>query len=326
MAEMISVEIGEKSRNGDNTNSNGNNKAAAILPQHPKATEEMPNKSDQPVASVAAAAAAAINASVKRRKTRRGKTKRRNVNVTHPMYIKNNGKPEAPYNSNRFLIEDHGDELDEDFDASTSSITRTRDSSFSMEDSDDNTPYLNPSLIRDFDNQYESLQMERLQSMSKDELIQDFIRYEHMMERKVDLLVAEMKKKPKGGEGEGKCLNDECRKEAQRITLENDMLRQENESMKATISTDSDDSADSESDSADSSDTVSGSSASSLYPPSSPRPPTPPDSNPPSAEAVQQQHLQQQQANGDDHDHIAAVADHPPAADAPPSVEVPLNE
>lgn len=319
MAEMISAEMGEKSRNGDNTNSNGNNKPAAILPQQSKASEEVPNKSDQPVVAVAA-----INASVKRRKTRRGKTKRRNVNITHPIYMKNNGKPEAPYNSNRFLIEDHGDELDEDFDASTSSITRTRDSSFSMEDSDDNTPYLNPSLIRDFDNQYESLQMERLQSMSKDELIQDFIRYEHMMERKVDLLVAEMKKKPKGGEGEGKCLNDECRKEAQRISLENDMLRQENESMKATISTDSDDSADSESDSADSSDTVSGSSASSLYPPSSPRPPTPPDSNPPSAEGeAVQQHPQQPQANGDYHDHVAV---HSPAVDAPPSVEVAFNE
>lgn len=283
MAETVTTEIGEKSRNGtDLPNNNaavtGTVTAAAILPQQPAADDADTSKTE--------CVAAVSGTAVKRRKTRRGKTKRRNTN-SHPYMKQQQQKPEAPYNSNRFLIEDHGDDLlDDDFDqapdqASTSTVTRTRDSSFSMEDSDgpNDTPYCDPSfpsLIREFDNQYESLQVERLQSMSKDELIQEFMRYEHMMERKVEVLVEQMKK-PKDAH---KCQNDECRKEAQRLTLENDILRQENESMKATmnLSSDSgDDSADSESDSDDSSDSVS-SGSSSLS-----RPPTPTPNHVPTA-------------------------------------------
>lgn len=204
----------------------------------------------------------------KKRKTRRGKSKRhRNV---HP-YRKNNDKlltkmikAEAPYNSNRFLIEDHGDlesideELKKTDQASTSTVTRTRDSSFSMDS--DGEFYSTPDdeevfLIKDFDDQYESLQAERLQGMSKDELIKEYL----MLEGKVELLTKRLRTKPLNASDpsdlRAKC---EVQKEIQRLTIENESLKRENDSLRSKVESSSD-SADSET---DSSDTCSSSSSS----------------------------------------------------------------
>lgn len=95
-------------------------------------------------------------------------------------------KPEAPHNSNQFLIEDQGrtEEIDERL-RSDKVATRNRDSSFSVDS--DGEFYSSPSdeeefLIKDFDDQYESLHVERLNGMSKGDLVQEFL----LLEKKLD--------------------------------------------------------------------------------------------------------------------------------------------
>lgn len=85
-------------------------------------------------------------------------------------------EPEAPRNSNQFLLEDHGliEELDDNLKMPPS--LRNRDSSFSVDSDGDfySSPDDEQFLIKDFDDQYESLHAERLQTMSKNELIQEY--------------------------------------------------------------------------------------------------------------------------------------------------------
>lgn len=201
----------------------------------------------------------------KKRKTRRGKSKRKN---THPygktLPKSKHIKPEAPYNSNRFLIEDHGDldKIDEELkktdQASTSTVTRTRDSSVSVES--DAEFYSTPDdeevfLIKDFDNQYESVQAERLQAMSKDELIQEYL----MLESKVEILSKRLQSKTNANacadlnedsNSRNGTEGGEVQREMQRLTFENETLKRENESLRSKLNTSSD-SADSETDSSD---------------------------------------------------------------------------
>lgn len=200
----------------------------------------------------------------KKRKTRRGKTKRR----SYP-YIKNYRKsnkvikPEAPHNSNQFLLEDHGniEELDQKLKcindpASSSTITRTRDSSFSVDtvdsEADGDDFYSSPDddkefLIKDFDDQYETLHAERLYAMTKNELIQEYL----SLESKVEELTKQLLEKSANGDADSNRLD--LQSEVERLRLENERLRCENSELKSKISVScSSDSADSETDSSDS--------------------------------------------------------------------------
>ncbi|KAL7286111.1 hypothetical protein TKK_0019625 [Trichogramma kaykai] len=111
----------------------------------------------------------------------------------------------APYNTTQFLIEDHNSELpdlEEKIADATShdlssnetgaSISRTRDSSFSI-DSDDDYFYSSPEdeeefLTKEFRQQYENLHIERLNSLTKAQLITEYIelesRYEMVMKKR----------------------------------------------------------------------------------------------------------------------------------------------
>ncbi|XP_068895479.1 protein HEXIM1 isoform X2 [Tenebrio molitor] len=172
-------------------------------------------------------------------------------------------KPEAPYNSNQFLLEDHGniEELDENLKhadrISTTSAGRTRDSSFSVDS--EGEFYSSPDdeeqfLIKDFVDQYESVQAERLQSMSKDELIQEYL----MLESKLELVSKRQRKR--GPVDEGDSVSDPLvlQSEVERLTIENEALKRENAALRSkTCSSDSEDSE------TDSNDSCSGSSSSS---------------------------------------------------------------
>lgn len=201
----------------------------------------------------------------KKRKTRRGKTKRRNYPYLKN-YRKSNKviKPEAPHNSNQFLLEDHGniEELDQKLkcindQASSSTITRTRDSSFSVDtvDSDgEGDFYSSPDddkefLIKDFDDQYETLHAERLYAMTKNELIQEYL----SLESKVEQLTKELLAKSANGNARVCDGKEDLQSEVEHLRIENERLRCENSELKSKISVScSSDSADSETDSSDS--------------------------------------------------------------------------
>lgn len=188
-------------------------------------------------------------------------------------------KPEAPYNSNQFLLEDHGniEELDENLkhadQISTTSAGRTRDSSFSVDS--EGEFYSSPDdeeqfLIKDFVDQYESVQAERLQSMTKDELIQEYL----ILESKLELVTKRQRKKglpDGGGGGSGDFSNSssvDLQGEVERLTIENEALKRENAVLRSK--TCSSDSEDSETDSNDSCSSSSSSSSCSSSPAASP--------------------------------------------------------
>lgn len=88
---------------------------------------------------------------------------------------RNNMVTLVPYNTNKFLMEDHMPEID----IITSQKSRTRDSSFSI-DSDENYFYSLPEdeeefLTKEFSSVYEDARVERLESLSKAQLIQEFL-------------------------------------------------------------------------------------------------------------------------------------------------------
>ncbi|KAG5899852.1 hypothetical protein JTB14_012322 [Gonioctena quinquepunctata] len=188
---------------------------------------------------------------VKKRKTRRGKSKRR-----HP-YLKNTRKsnklvkPEAPHNSNQFLLEDHGLIEDLDKNLMSPSALRTRDSSFSVDS--DGDFYSSPDdeeqfLIKDFDDQYESLHAERLQALSKPELIAEYLNLEIKLEQL-------SKQIQKGDEDDSESNRPELKQEVERLTIENERLRRENDMLRSKVN--ASDSEDSETDSSDSCSTSS---------------------------------------------------------------------
>ncbi|KAJ8941925.1 hypothetical protein NQ318_013258 [Aromia moschata] len=159
----------------------------------------------------------------KKRKTRRGKSKRRQPYAKNRKLI----KPEAPHNSNQFLFEDHGEELD-DFKSidrvSASTVTRTRDSSFSVDS--DGEFYSSPDdeeqfLIKDFDDQYESVHAERLQAMSKSQLIEECI----MLEDKLEQLSRRLQKREERDGDDSEDSRPELKREVERLTIENERLR-----------------------------------------------------------------------------------------------------
>ncbi|KAJ8975920.1 hypothetical protein NQ317_014880 [Molorchus minor] len=205
----------------------------------------------------------------KKRKTRRGKSKRR-----HP-YVKNSKtlgkmnkliKPEAPHNSNQFLLEDHGlieelDDLKPIDQGSPSTITRTRESSFSVDS--DGEFYSSPDdeeqyLIKEFDDQYESLHAERLQAMSKSQLIEEYI----MLENKLEQLYKRLQKREERGD-DSEDSSPELKREVERLTIENERLRRENDLLRSKAH--ASDSEDSETDSSDSCSSSSASSSTSCH-------------------------------------------------------------
>lgn len=95
----------------------------------------------------------------------------------------------APFNNNQFLMEIHKPEQDNDFQKVQTPSARTRDSSFSV-DSEENYFYSLPEdeedfLTKEFSSVYEDAQSERLASMSKTDLIQEYL----LLEAKYDTLV-----------------------------------------------------------------------------------------------------------------------------------------
>nr|XP_023030239.1 protein HEXIM [Leptinotarsa decemlineata] len=190
---------------------------------------------------------------VKKRKTRRGKSKRR-----HP-YLKNARKsnklikPEAPHNSNQFLLEDHGQIEDLDKNLMSPSAGRTRDSSFSIDS--DGDFYSSPDdeeqfLIKDFDDQYESLQAVRFQTLSKGQLIEEYLILENKLEEMT-------KRLQKFEEDDTEDSGPELKQEIERLTIENERLRRENDVLRSKVNPS--DSEDSETDSSDSCSTSSSS-------------------------------------------------------------------
>nr|CAD7437511.1 unnamed protein product [Timema bartmani]CAD7452537.1 unnamed protein product [Timema tahoe] len=157
----------------------------------------------------------------KRRKTRRGKSKRPKMRPYGKLSWKQrraqedkdskradfkrakmfaHGQPVAPYNTTQFLMEDHNDvkNLDVKLQAVTTNAERTlstdnqksriRDSSFSL-DSDEDYFYSSPEdegefLTKEFSNTYRDLHAERLNNMTKSQLIQEYLQ----LEQRVDVL------------------------------------------------------------------------------------------------------------------------------------------
>ncbi|KAL1513160.1 hypothetical protein ABEB36_002610 [Hypothenemus hampei] len=191
----------------------------------------------------------------KKRKTRRGKSKRKapyqkygreSLKVMKPRIV----KPEAPHNDNQFLFEDHGgfEELDERLknidQASTSSVTRTRDSSFSV-DSDGEEFYSSPDdegefFMQDFNDQYQSIQAEQLHIMSKQELIEEYLALDNRSAKKnrdLDETITRLQKEL-----------ELQQREKETLQRENELLKSKLEQMQ----NDNSESADTETDSSDS--------------------------------------------------------------------------
>lgn len=224
----------------------------------------------------------------KRRKTRRGKPKRRKLKPYSRLWLDDKhksakysyGQPEAPYNTTQFLIADHNDlqGLDDQLRAATNAEggphdppprpARARDSSFSV-DSDEDYFYSSPEdegdfLSKEFSNTYEDLHAERIGAMSKTQLIQEYL----MLEEKVGLLETRLKT------AETKLISEDLaektvpeefnvsetllvyKQEIEKLHLENQQLRRENDRLRCAYAGDkslSVSSVDSESDSSSSS-------------------------------------------------------------------------
>lgn len=142
------------------------------------------------------------------RKRRRGKTKRNNnnnrgrqqhqqlssggnkksVNWKHPLTkTRAMMRSLVPYNTNKFLMEDHLPELQ------NNNRGRTRESSFSV-DSDENYFYSLPEdeeefLTKEFATVYESAKCERLDGLTKPQLIEEYLQ----LETNYDLLSKQLK-------------------------------------------------------------------------------------------------------------------------------------
>ncbi|XP_013139245.1 PREDICTED: uncharacterized protein LOC106103878 [Papilio polytes] len=100
-------------------------------------------------------------------------------------------KTQAPFNNNQFLMEIHKPEPENNFHNLRTPSARTRDSSFSV-DSEDNYFYSLPEdeeeyLTKEFSSVYEDAQSERLNNMSKTELIEEYLvlqtKYDNLVKR-----------------------------------------------------------------------------------------------------------------------------------------------
>lgn len=231
----------------------------------------------------------------KKRKTRRGKPKHRKLKPyskqqmsyeqrlrcrTIGRLTKKGCQPPAPYNTTQFLMEDHSDlpDLEQKLaDAITSEVPpsfqkplappRTRDSSFSI-DSDEDYFYSSPEdeeefLTKEFSSAYEDLHAERLSTMSKSELIQEYVQ----LEAKLDLMTKRLRGKNgqqiddretdgKNGTASSATTDPEiakklkiCQQRIDDLIQQNEQLRRDNEALRAKNCASPVSSVDSESDS-----------------------------------------------------------------------------
>ncbi|XP_014600035.1 PREDICTED: protein HEXIM1-like [Polistes canadensis] len=159
----------------------------------------------------------------KKKKTRRGKSKHKKLKPYLKQLACFQRKPccrsmgkvlkisrqiRAPYNTTQFLMNDHSDlpDIDQKLSIATSTdfgVTtfqkppppRTRDSSFSV-DSDEDYFFSSPEdeeefLSKNFSSAYEDLHAERLSTLSKSELLEEYLQ----LEAKVDLLTKRLRGK-----------------------------------------------------------------------------------------------------------------------------------
>lgn len=224
----------------------------------------------------------------RKKKTRRGKPKGKNykpynkgpkdvdMKMKRPRQRVNSrltyDQPEAPNNSNQFIIEDHNfHQIPIDSPERPNQRKCYRDSSFTSVESDGENFYSSPEdevdyIIQDFSATYKNLREETLSGMSKNELIRQVLSLEEKIENMV--------KKKKGTEDDGEALepdvlpieklksleyeNNWLKKEVERLTTENSSLKRRCRSTESSI--------DSESDSSSSSSSSSDSSSSSSKP------------------------------------------------------------
>ncbi|CAD1469518.1 unnamed protein product [Heterotrigona itama] len=226
----------------------------------------------------------------KKRKTRRGKPKHRKLKPYSKQQLsyqqqlryrsrgrlaKTGRQPPAPYNTTQFLMNDHSDlpDLDQKLSEAASSElpttfqkpsapSRTRDSSFSV-DSDEDYFYSSPEdeeefLTKEFSTAYEDLHAERLSTLSKSELIQEYLQ----LEAKVDLLTKRLRGKnlhqteQRDLESNSSSTDTEsakklkiCQQRIDDLMQQNEQLKRENESLRAKRHSSPVSSVDSESDS-----------------------------------------------------------------------------
>ncbi|KOC64711.1 Protein HEXIM1 [Habropoda laboriosa] len=215
-----------------------------------------------------------IDIAAKKRKTRRGKPKHRKLKPYSKQQLsyqqqlryrsrgrlaKTGRQPPAPYNTTQFLMDDHSDlpDLDQKLSEAASSEvpttfqkpsapSRTRDSSFSV-DSDEDYFYSSPEdeeefLTKEFSTAYEDLHAERLSTLSKTELIQEYLQ----LEAKVDLLTKRLRGKnfhqteERDLESKSSSTDSEsakklkiCQQRIDDLMQQNEQLKQENESLRA---------------------------------------------------------------------------------------------
>lgn len=227
-----------------------------------------------------------------RRKKRRRKTKRKAPYAKAPVenkgrkvvrYASNESRykqPEAPYNSNRFLIEDHNDlkDIDVDLLATANRIngdnvqvqkspqrTRARDSSFTSVESDDDFYYSSPEdeeefLTKEFSNTYKDLHVETLAGLSKTELIQHILSLEERMDMTQKKLESLSRTKTDSSSMSDKVVY--FQEEISKLVIANRTLLRENERLRRQRNGCSGSSEDSESDSSSSTSCSSTTSAS----------------------------------------------------------------
>lgn len=223
----------------------------------------------------------------RKKKTRRGKPKGKNykpynkVSKDNELKMKRSRQrfnsrltseqPEAPNNSNQFIIEDHNFHQIPIVSPERANQRKCyRDSSFTSVESDGENFYSSPEdevdyIIQDFSVTYKNLREETLNSMSKNDLIRQVLtleeRIEHLVKKKKgteeavgdtvednDVPVEKIKSL--------ECENSWLKKEVERLTVENSSLRRLHcRSRESSI--------DSESDSSSSSSSSTGSSSSS---------------------------------------------------------------
>lgn len=227
----------------------------------------------------------------RRKKTRRGKSKRKNPynkegnerrkaaanrQKYRPRFAHRHA--DAPYNTNEFLMEDHNTFVSIHSPPTTqansinSRPVRVRDPSFTSVDSDEDYFYSSPEdeedfLTKEFSNTYRDLHVETLQGLTKSELIQHVLQ----LEEKVDIFEKRAGTKFDKEESEDlintvDCFPEDVGKisvsleklkqfqlEITRLRLENEKLQIENKKLQRRTRSSSVSSVDSESDSSSSS-------------------------------------------------------------------------
>ncbi|EZA53444.1 hypothetical protein DMN91_005169 [Ooceraea biroi] len=212
-----------------------------------------------------------MDTAAKKRKTRRGKPKHRKLKpyskqLSYQQQLRSRSinriaktgrQPPAPYNTTQFLMADHSDlpDLEQKLSEAASlevpamfqkpsAPPRTRDSSFSV-DSDEDYFYSSPEdeqefLTKEFSTAYEALHEERLSTLTKAQLIQEY----RQLEAKMDSLTKRRSKtihqvEEKDPENKNVSTDSElakklklCQQRIDDLVQQNEQLRRENEMLR----------------------------------------------------------------------------------------------